>query len=119
MLHHDPAVDKAWRANMGAGFHFFDPDNQRFHKSKSEICELIQTIRGEVDQQALDEMREDGYGPGFRPDGTEMTDALIRECEDDIVRVREIVARYVARRDSKRARLEALAQKAREIVGLL
>lgn len=35
MLHHDPAVDKAMRANMGKGYHFFDPDNQRFHRSRS------------------------------------------------------------------------------------
>ncbi len=35
MLHSDPAVDKAMRANMGKGYHFFDPDNQRFHRSRS------------------------------------------------------------------------------------
>ena len=35
MLHHDKAVDTAMRANIGAGYHFFDPDNQRFHRSRS------------------------------------------------------------------------------------
>ena len=35
MLHHDKAVDTAMRANIGAGYHFFDPDNQRFHRSSS------------------------------------------------------------------------------------
>lgn len=35
MLHHDSYVDRAMRANLGHGFHFFDPDNARFHKSRS------------------------------------------------------------------------------------
>ena len=35
MIHSDPNVDKAMRANMGKGYHFFDPDNQRFHRSRS------------------------------------------------------------------------------------
>lgn len=39
-LHHDPAVDRAMRANIGAGFHFFAPDNQRFHKSRS-VCGFV------------------------------------------------------------------------------
>lgn len=33
MLHHDPQVAKAMRANIGAGFHFFT--NSGFHKSRS------------------------------------------------------------------------------------
>jgi len=88
-------------------------------KLSDEICELIQTIRGDVDQQALDELKEKGYGPGFRPDGTELSGDLISECEADIDHVRSIVQSYIARRDSKRARLEALVQKVREIAGLL
>ena len=39
-LHHDPAVDLAMRANLGAGFHFFDPDSQRFHQSRS-VCGFV------------------------------------------------------------------------------
>lgn len=35
MLHHDPVVDAAMRANIGAGYHFFDPDTQRFHRSRT------------------------------------------------------------------------------------
>lgn len=34
-LHPDQVVDAAMRANIGAGFHFFDPDTERFHKSRS------------------------------------------------------------------------------------
>lgn len=33
-LHHDPVVDRAMRALIGSGSHFWDPDNMRFHKSK-------------------------------------------------------------------------------------
>lgn len=33
-LHHDPHVDRAMRAVLGAGSHFWDPDNMRFHKSR-------------------------------------------------------------------------------------
>lgn len=33
-LHHDNAVDRAMRANLGAGFHFWDPDSMKFHGSK-------------------------------------------------------------------------------------
>lgn len=33
-LHHDNAVDRAMRANFGAGFHYWDPDTMRFHKSR-------------------------------------------------------------------------------------
>lgn len=34
-LHNDQNVDRAMRANIGKGFHFFDPDNSRFHRSTS------------------------------------------------------------------------------------
>lgn len=33
-LHHDPHVDRAMRAVLGAGSHFWDPDSMRFHKSR-------------------------------------------------------------------------------------
>ena len=33
--HPDPIVDRAHRANAGAGFHFFNTDSARFHGSKS------------------------------------------------------------------------------------
>ena len=34
MLHTDPVVDRAMRASLGSGSHFWDPDTMRFHKSK-------------------------------------------------------------------------------------
>ena len=34
-LHDDVVVDAAMRANIAAGNHFFDPDAQKFHKSRS------------------------------------------------------------------------------------
>lgn len=34
-LHNDVVVDAAMRANIAAGNHFFDPDAQKFHKSRS------------------------------------------------------------------------------------
>lgn len=37
-LHSDPIVDRAMRANIGAGFHFFT--NAKFHKSKS-VCGFL------------------------------------------------------------------------------
>lgn len=33
-FHSDPVVDKAMRANIGGGFHFWDPDTSRGFKSK-------------------------------------------------------------------------------------
>ena len=36
-LHADPIVDLAMRANLGAGFHFWDPDTSRFFKSKPVV----------------------------------------------------------------------------------
>lgn len=37
MLHTDPVVDRAMRAVLGAGSHFWDPDSMRFHKSRP-VC---------------------------------------------------------------------------------
>ena len=39
-LHHDPVVDKAMRAVIASGSHFWDPDSQRFHKSKP-VCGVM------------------------------------------------------------------------------